>query len=169
MARISLSSPWVVYYRKVEALFSKDEEVNVIFDEDHQELKLYVDSVFKANALSSLFPENMEFGTYLLHIIVIPPNGHECNKDFVIEDAFIGNDALAYIRTIQVGTNPMTFVVFAKEVVQYFTDDLGDIHGIHSTLYQDIAKELFGDLDGIYFCTDVNEAGYLGIPLGEWP
>jgi hypothetical protein len=49
-------------------------------------------------------------------------------------------------------------VVFVPEVVQYYTDNLGDINGFRTTLYQELAKELFGDSElsrGVYFCTDI--------------
>lgn len=51
-------------------------------------------------------------------------------------------------------TNPMTFIVFQNKVVQYWNDDLGDINGNCSTLYQTVAKDVFGDVEGIFFCTD---------------
>ena len=50
--------------------------------------------------------------------------------------------------------NDFNFVVFVPEVVQFYNDDLGDINGLCSTLYQDLAKDLFGEEAGIYFCTD---------------
>lgn len=52
--------------------------------------------------------------------------------------------------------NSFTYVVFEKEVVQYWNDNLADYNGLTSTLYQDLAKEIFEDanLDGVYFCTD---------------
>ena len=66
--------------------------------------------------------------------------------------------------------NPITYVVFVNEVVQYFNDDLGDVYGQCSTLYQEIAKDVFGETEGVFFCTDVEEPVYaLGKPLGEWP
>ena len=43
--------------------------------------------------------------------------------------------------------------VFAKEVVQYWNDSLSDPYGKVSTLYQDIAKDIFEDTDGVMFCT----------------
>ena len=46
----------------------------------------------------------------------------------------------------------MSFAVFAKEVVQYYNDDLTDINGLKSTLYEDIARDVF-DIDGINYCT----------------
>jgi hypothetical protein len=49
-------------------------------------------------------------------------------------------------------------VVFVPKVVQYYTDNLGDINGFRTTLYQELAKELFGESEltrGVYFCTDI--------------
>lgn len=67
---------------------------------------------------------------------------------------------------------PFTYVVFKNCVVQFFNDNLNDPHGIVSTLYQDIAAEIFADMPfpqdgGICFCTDTEHK--LGAPLGEWP
>lgn len=42
-----------------------------------------------------------------------------------------------------------------NKVVQYFNDDLGDAHGVCSTLYQEIAKDVFGEHEGIFFCTNL--------------
>jgi len=53
--------------------------------------------------------------------------------------------------------NPVDYVVFRNEVVQFFNDEMGDPNGLKSTLYQDIAKDVFADKDGIFFCT---EQGY---------
>lgn len=56
----------------------------------------------------------------------------------------------------------LTYVVFEAKVVQFFNDDIGDINGIKSTLYEDIAEEVFEKKEGIYFCTnkDVTEDMY---------
>ena len=169
MARLTLSAPWVIYYRQLDALFSRDEEVKVIFDEDNNEIRLYVDNGSKADALTQLLPVEKEFGNYTLKITVIPGNDVLMAKGSLVEAAFEGNRAFAYSETVQLGTNTMTFIVFIKEVVQYYTDNLGDIHGIHSTLYQDLAEEIFDHIDGVYYCTDVEDYD-LAIPhFGEWP
>lgn len=41
-----------------------------------------------------------------------------------------------------------------KEVVQYFNDNIGDINGNCSTLYEIIARDIFPNVNGIYFCTE---------------
>ena len=76
----------------------------------------------------------------------------------------------------------ITYVIFKNCVVQFFNDNLNDAHGVISTLYQDIAAELFADYlerskRGVHFNTDVEDGvafkadvqKKLGKPLGEWP
>ena len=79
------------------------------------------------------------------------------------------------LLTSQESANPLfvdddaaKYVIFANKVVQYFNDSLSDAHGVCSTLYQDIARDVFGDDCGVYFCTDLEEKS-TGAPLGEWP
>lgn len=83
--------------------------------------------------------------------------------------AFAGNPIVSYIETVDGFGNPLNYIVFEKEVVQYFNDNLGDIHGIESTLYQDLAEEVFDEHDSIFFCTDIEDGLSFGTPLGEWP
>ena len=64
---------------------------------------------------------------------------------------------------------PITYVVFRNEVVQYYTDDLGDYFGMASTLYEDIARDLFSEVDGIYFCTNTEKPVVLNSSDITWP
>ena len=60
-----------------------------------------------------------------------------------------------YSVTIEgIMTNPITYVIFKKEVVQYYNDSLADAHGMCSTLYQDIASRILDAGEGIFFCTN---------------
>ena len=173
MATVNLVSPWVNYYREVEALFRNDPEVRVIYFEDNNKLRLYVDSGKKAEAISRLIPVERKFGNVTLLIEVIPGNKEKLTSEAenLFKAAFDGNKALSFIQTISgIFTNELTYVVFIPEVVQYYTDDLGDIHGIRSTLYQDIAKEVFADcgIENVYFCTDITaEVGVYKIPINR--
>ncbi len=163
MARLNLSPPWVVYYRKLSAFFKEDSEVRITYDEIEQEIKLYVDNAEKAVALENLLPSEQVFGNVTLYITIVPANkttfdsvkaAYSTNSSDIIHICF-NNKAVVGIKVVDgIMTNRMTFVIFKKEVVQYFTDDIGDYHGIHSTLYQDLAKEIFGNIDGVFFCTD---------------
>ena len=82
--------------------------------------------------------------------------------------AFEGNEAISCFYTGCGPTQDINYIAFDPIVVQFFNDQLDDINGLKTTLYADIAKEVFGQQDGIYFCTDPADES-LEIPLGEWP
>lgn len=178
MAHIKLAPPWITYVSEVEQMFKYDSKVHVVYDNDEMTLKLYVDDGTKADAIAKLMPEEMVFGNTTLKISVIPGNDTKMprlSKDEMFIDAFYGNPAFSFTKTIKgIFTNDLVYVVFAKRVVQYFNDDLGDIYGQCSTLYETIAKNIFLPQEGVYYCTDAKEIDYaqhprLGSPLDEWP
>ena len=102
--------------------------------------------------------------------MIIPGNKQKQPVD-LIHDAFDDNKAVnfVYVAKDKFGC-VYTYVIFAKEVVQFYNDAINDVHGVCSTLYQDIAKEIFEPIRGIFYCTDVDSvnAGFAK-PLGEWP
>lgn len=158
MAILTKSSPWVTYYRKVDALFKKDREVFVVFDEENIELKIYVNGQAKADAIRYLMPLEKEFGGVTLKIDVIPSNGSQLrginttNILTIACDAFLSNDAVYGVTDVRAMFD-LVYVVFRKEVVQYFDDNIGDINGNCSTLYEVIARDVLNDV-GIKYCTD---------------
>jgi ubiquitin C len=99
-------------------------------------------------------------------------NDINCTTEEALRIAFKNNDALSFIHCVEtMFKDRVTYVVFRKTVVQYFCDNMMDIHGVKSTLYEDIARDVFeGVLDNnmISFCTDTYGVS-LGKPLGEWP
>jgi len=89
-------------------------------------------------------------------VTVVPANKESASKIQLFRTAFEGNEAFSYTATAEgIYTNPISYVVFENEVVQYWNDDLSDINGLCSTLYQDIAANVFENHEGIYFCTDL--------------
>ena len=120
----------------------------------------------KAEALQTLLPFSKAFGNVTVFINIIPCNTGKTINHNIFEKAFKGNPAFAY--TVDSEKLPIHYVVFKNKVVQYFNDALNDAHGVRSTLYQEIAKNVFGEVNGTYFCTDL-ENKELGMPLGEWP
>ena len=166
MAAVKLLSPWELYYRKMDALFSQDPEVGVVFDAESMIIKLYVNNARKAFALEQLLPKQHAFGKVTLNIGIIPTNNVVgVSKENLFKAAFQNNPILNDVITAQgIFTNALTYVIFEAEVVQYWTDNLGDYNGICSTLYQDIARDIFEEQKGVYFCTEKK------IDLGrQWP
>ena len=167
----NISSPWVIFYREVVEMFKADPHVHVVFDNDECLLKLYVDTPRKAAAVQKYMPDFKQYGNVTLHIEVIPANGIADQTDVTLCDLFEGNAALNYIKKIQgIFRDNMTYVVFANKVVQYFSDNLCDVYGNTSTLYECIARDIFEVPEGVMFCTDAPaDLKKIGAPLGEWP
>lgn len=161
MSELKLSTPWVTFYFEIEALFKNDPDVIVELDEEDLAIKLYVDGVEKAEALAKLLPDSRNFGNITVPIAVIPANKEQTKLDLFVK-AFEGNPALSYVVKGS-PDKPFSFdyVVFRNEVVQFFNDDLSDVNGNESTLFEDIARDVFEDAE-VYFCTDI--AGNPGVP-----
>ena len=69
-----------------------------------------------------------------------------------------GNPVFAFTQVSEgVFTIPLSYVVFKNRVVQFFADNLQDVNGNITTLYETIAKDVFGEIPGICFCTDTKE------------
>jgi hypothetical protein len=154
---LKLSPPWMTYCHEFDALFGDDPEVQVVWndDDDQKSISLYVKNAAKADALTRLLPTEKTFGNVVVKIKVIPANKEvEPSMIELMETAFKGNPAFSYAASVS-DLFPINYVVFANKVVQFYNDQLDDPHGVVSTLYQTIAKDVFENVNGVYFCTDL--------------
>lgn len=160
MAIVKLTAPWQTYYKELSLLFGHDDEVRIIYDTDDQIINIYVDDVVKAEAMAAVLPAVKQFGSVELEINIVSSNRRtmfKASKGTGFVDLFRCNPIVKDVIVIdEITSNPITYVIFKKEVVQYFNDDLGDAHGVCSTLYQDIAKRVFNKIEGVFFCTDTS-------------
>lgn len=165
MAKLKLSPPWVSYYKKLDILFGNEDGTMVIFDEDETEVKIYTNDTTQAMALSALLPMTISFGGVELKVTVIPPNEDDIiwkgfgntvsSPQAAIEFLFSNNKNVNTIKHINTPFGELTYIIFNKEVVQYYDDNLGDYYGNRSMLCEDIAREIFTDIRGVYFCTSI--------------
>lgn len=175
MTKLKLASPWATCFRQFKAFFQKDPDVRIVFDEDTPAIKIYVENKTKAEALAYLIPTARQFGNVTLQITIIPANGAPINSvaysgsRSAIVDALKCNKAVVGLQPIESTGFSALYVLFAREVVSYFNDNLADLNGLTSTLYQDLANEIFPNHNGVFFCTEPGNTAYLGKPLGEWP
>ena len=167
MENIKLSAPWMTFVSEVKALFKEDSDVNVKHDENENILKVYVADHRKAEALAKLLPAEKIFGNVTLKIEVIPPNAEKTAVD-LFQEAFFGNPAVQYVYSYETPLGKFSYIVFKNKVVQFFNDQMDDINGNKSTLFQDIAKDVFGTEQGVFYCTEAGDKT-LQKPLGEWP
>ena len=155
MAKVNLSAPWVEYYNQMTKLFGDDPDIKVVYDEEEYHIQLFVKGETKAKALSELIPETVEFGNVTVKNSIIPENIEFDNTNALIEAAFKGNPAFSYVKSTEGALSfNATYAVFKNKVVQYFDDNLADINGNKSTLYENIARRIIKPEIGVYFCTD---------------
>jgi len=162
MAKMTLSPPWAIFYREIQALFGEDPEIHIVYDEESGIVKIYVENPEKAEVLVKLLPTKKMFGRVGLDIQVIPADGGEYSTEVpetvdaqMFEKAFSGNPAFSYAKTFRnIFQFEATYVVFQPDVVQFFDDDISDINGIKSTLYENLARDVFEDIPA-YFNTDL--------------
>ena len=153
---MKLCSPWIKLYREVQAMFEKDEDITVVLDE--YDVRVYVKTQEKADALGRLLNYEYKFGNVVSHVHVLPANGEKklaVGEDEQFKVAFEGNSALKEVIPVSSPIGDLVYVIFNKEVVQYRNDDLGDYYGNCSTLYQEIAKDIFISRPNLFYCTDI--------------
>lgn len=175
---VRIQSPWVIFYKEVYALFAKDPQVDVMFNNSDPELKIQVKgNDEKAACLARFFPKEKVFGNVILKCSVVGDDGQPVpDVDLIDSEAIVkvfeGNGALSFTKLIRTPFQySILYIVFVKEVVQYYSDNMFDLYGATSTIYEDLARDIFEQPfhNGDYcsFCTDAEVS--LGCPLGEWP
>ena len=119
-------------------------------------IKLFVEDNTKADALFRILEKEKNFGNITVSIEIIPANPvSNMSACELFEIAFNGNYALYDVVKQETPLGTFNYVVFDKEVVQYPDDDISDLYGVKSTLYQDIAKDVFDKNLAVYYCTSV--------------
>jgi len=158
---MKLSPPWVSYHKMVLALFAEDSEVQIrnIYSDDGKNYTYVVlcNTSEKAVALKTLLKTG-EFGDITVTAIVYGPEenaevapSEEVNSE-LIEDAFFNNPI--FVEMVS-GGGPFEvfYCVFARRVIQFWSDNLNDLWGNTSTLAENIAREVFVDVGNVMFCT----------------
>ena len=172
MKEFRLSPPWEEFYNEMETLFAGDPGVRVVkeYDEDSKKIKVYCDDKEQEKALIALLPNKKTFGNITVEITVVPSNEEEETYADLFRTAFKNNKAFAFAyATTGAFAFPATYIAYAPEVVQYFSDSMDDVNGYTSTLYENIARDIF-EIPGVYHCTDLlvkNEDAKVGDYLKE--
>lgn len=157
--KIKLSPPWITYYHKVQALFEKDDSVIVDFDKDKCYLNIVVkEDVEKGEAIRTLLPFEKNFGNNIMKINVMTTKDEKSIPTTALfANAFKGNPIVEdIIYASDIFRDNQTYIMFQNKVVQFFNDNINDYNGMCSTLYQDIAKDVFKDFVDAHYCTSTN-------------
>lgn len=164
---LGLQSPWYTLYNKIVAIFGNDEELTI---SNISETKSTADAkatytitisssnAVKLQAIEKILKHEFPMGNIVVKIEFVYEESDNVNitaADF--KNAFSGNPIMSAIKTIETPwKSEMTFVMFKREVIQFYNDDITDIYGNFNGLAEDIARELFNSpTDVISYCTDI--------------
>lgn len=146
MGNVGLSSPWVRYAKRAEALFENDPDVVVDFDNSNRRLTVLVNGGDKANAIESLMPSEMECGNVTLEIEVCPSNEEATEVD-AFRRAFAGNTAFVDVAEGYGPARDVNYALFMPDVVQVEEDDISEFDGLSTLTYAQLAKSVLRDTD----------------------
>ena len=158
--KIKKSAPWVHYVALLKMLFENDPDVRIVYrDETPYIVDINVTGEEKFEAATKLIGETKTFGNVVLTIRyhLSNPVKEEKSKKELFKALFEGNPILTNVVTVELPntSNNITYFLFKDEVVRYWDDDLSNPQGIVSTLWEQIAREVFEDTDGVMFTTRV--------------
>ena len=158
--KAGIQAPWVTTYKKICALFENDMDLHIsdINEPTPGNCTIVISSQnnAKLESIKKILKNHFEFGNVTLDIEFIPEDNNEKITDSDFRNAFNCNENLTEVRTIETPDGfSRTYVVFEKEVVQFYNDDLTDLYGNYNGLMEDIARELFNEVDAsISYCTN---------------
>lgn len=163
MMNLKIEAPWQTYGKELKALFAMDKEIDVseVYEAENADFDFVVDvSVLnheKFVALDRALVKRVTFGNVTLHVNLFDMENESVDVD-IFKTIFDGNPIVQDIVTKRdvTGTD-WHYICFKPEVVQFFDDDMSDVNGNRTELAEDIARDVFADHLGVYFCTAAKE------------
>ena len=142
--------PWYDYVKKVELFFKKDPDIYIEFNCASYVLDIYTNNQFKAAALQYLLPTYVNFETAEIDININNTSDEKAyNSEYMTPYGHLSQLAQDNPIFVSVNLNEfinITEVIFSAEIIQYGENK--------STLYEDIARELFCPNNDIQYYTE---------------
>ena len=137
---IGLGTPWAIYARRLEKLFSWDSSVSVVYDDAAHKVTVHVEGAAKAEAIEKLLPQSMAYGNVILEIEVVPANNE--NDANLFRAAFSGNPALIDVVEGFGPAGDIAYALFAPEAVQLYEDDISEFDGVTTLTIAELASSV---------------------------
>jgi len=153
MQNFKLSPPWVTFANEMKAMFALDDSVRVIFDQQAMEIKLYVESATKAEALEALLVKEAVFGGVTVKVTIIPGNAVSDKYVNRYATAFENNQALIDTKYAVSPFGDFTYAIWTSRPVQFFDDNLADVDGKKTMLMEEVARDVMAESPNVFHCT----------------
>ena len=156
---VGISSPWITMEKKITALFNEDPDLDVLYDDATKTVTIESVNTYKIMALEKVLKKEIAFGNVTLKIQCRVKNAENASTVAAdVKTAFRGNPRLSdIIVTPTPFTSESVYVLFKKEVIQFFNDDISDYYGNYNGLSEEIAREITSDAIVVNYGTDVKD------------
>lgn len=165
---VSLSPPWAVYREKLAKLFELDGKVTVgpVVDiPGGKAIHIRTEDHGKADALYAFLNKSVRFGSVSMNIVVHDDSKYNAlvvvgGIEGRIKAAFAGNRLVRRVETVTDSRGfEHTWLVMEPAVVQFWADNLADVHGNLTLTAEQLARDVL-DIPGVAICTaDLRENG----------
>lgn len=155
--KTGLSSPWVTYSRKLMALFGEDKDLTVNFDQDTYTITIESENTFKIMALEKILKPQMVFGNITVTVRCLVKNAETESVAALFKTAFAGNPRVSQIQEVATPLSTSeTYVLFKKEVIQFYNDDTSDFYGNFNGLSEDLMRDVANGSIRVNFGTETD-------------
>lgn len=156
--KTGLSSPWVTYSKKIMAIFERDKDLTVNFDQDTYTITIESENTFKIMAIEKILEPQKVFGNITVTVKCLVKNAENESVAALFKTAFAGNPIVSQIQEVATPLSPSeTYVIFKKEVIQFFNDDTSDFYGNFNGLSEDIMRDVVNGSIRVNFGTEKDE------------
>lgn len=155
-----LSPPWYQYQRQVLNLFQGDPELKIsdLEEVNDGEYTFSIESQngAKLQAIEKLIGRTKMIGNVKVVIDYKYADGSNESWAEVVEAAFQGNPLF---KEVIVERDPImqvefSYAIFARDIISFWNDNLGDYSGNEHYIVADLAKEVVSAKTNINFCTE---------------
>ena len=155
--KLGLSAPWVTYQGMVATLFKDDPDITVSYlDNDEKSFTVSTSNADKFMLLNKYLKPSADFGGVTVKVN-LEYTGTDPIKRGIADDMkklFAGNSILEDVMEADTPFGDMTYLLFKRDAVGFYNDNLTNPWGNSNYLACDVAKAVLNPMTGVNFTTN---------------
>ena len=159
---LGLQSPWIILHKGLYNLFAQDPDITVAPNMIQCEGGVYETHISSSNyeklsALKKIIRNETKMGNITARVVF---DYDAPTDDIGVEDwkaAFAGNPLFKDIIAVPTPTGgEIDYVLFARDILTYYIDDITDLYGNKHIIVADLVKQVANETSNINICTEYN-------------